>query len=185
MSGRNDLAIVAAHLALQHVCVCGHSFEKHTANGDFCFLCAKVNNESATYVEPCTGFVAVTALVTVALRNHAAEPVTQERLEVIDRILDEKAIRATLSLESSPIYEAIGNIAAHHAEALVSIIGPAGEDWIDPLEPLFLGWVLGFGVAHQDPAARAERLSDMLAVVARAAEKSAAVSAQIELRRLQ
>lgn len=183
MSGRHDVALVAAHMALQHVCICGHGHEKHTANGDFCFLCAKTNAESATYIEPCTGFVAVTAFITLATKTPVAE-IAHERLEIIDRILDAAPIRATLSLESRAIYDAIGNVAAHHAEALVSMIGPAGEDWIDPLEPLFLGWVLGFGVSHQDPAARAARIHEAIAVVTRAAEKSAAISAEIERRRL-
>lgn len=80
---RTGLAIVAAHLALEHICVCGHHHEKHSHDGSHCYACA--GNQADRSSEECKRFVAVTALVTVVKRDYPHQSAGDLLCEAVDQ----------------------------------------------------------------------------------------------------
>lgn len=181
MSARHDVALVGAHLALQDICVCGHHRDKHAPGGDFCFACHGADDGRGV-AQPCTRFVSVTAVVAVAVREHDQD-LAAERRQALDRITENPKIRAALSTAAATVYDVVAELLREHAIALVAITEGHGQP-LDIVEAAFAGWVIGFGVAHQDPSERSRRITELLAIARHAAEQSGAISAQIELRSL-
>lgn len=99
--------------------------------------------------------------------------------QAIDRILEHPPLRAAMSTACEDMADIIEGLLVEHGSTLFAMLG---ADGLDALEAVFVGWALGFGVAHQDQVAREARIQELLAIIQHAAAQSSAFSAEITRR---
>lgn len=177
------VALLEATRELADICVCGHRRQQHTQRGEACTCWPFATTGEGC---ACTQFQPLTEFVTVSStpRPAAAGELSPEIGRLVDALLASPTVRSEISQVGADVTEFFAETLVALLPVLVANGYDATRGDTEIVIALIAGWILGFGIHHQDPSARQACLEERLAIARRAAEPSAAVAAAFERRYL-